>query len=59
MSIGKRLAEWRKREGVTLETLAHRLRVSVATVHRWESEKVKPQGLYREKLERFLTARDA
>jgi len=59
MSIGKRLAEWREREGVTLEKLAHRLDVSVATVHRWESGKRQPTGLYRKKIEAFLKRRGA
>ncbi len=42
MNIGKNIQELRKRNGITQETLAYEMGVSVAAVSKWENEKATP-----------------
>lgn len=46
----------RAERGLTQEQLAKQLRVTLSTVARWEQGTRTPTGLYRERLEQWLTA---
>src|SRR5579872_3660375 len=50
MSIGQRLRRERTRLNWSQEKLAEKLRVSVASINRWENDKALPHPIYREQL---------
>ena len=56
----ERLRAFRKAQGWSQQAMAVKLKVAVASVHRWETGKTSPSALAREQLNRlgFTTSRE-
>ena len=57
MTFAEALRNMRKELGLSQEALAHELRVSFATINKWENNKTKPIRLARERILEFGTAK--
>ncbi len=53
-NTAQRLLAWMKREGLTQQAAAVKLRVSLSSLSLWVRGEREPTGLYREKVERVL-----
>ena len=53
-AIQNRLREWRETNGLSQETAAHRMKVSVSTYQKWESGARTPSYRNQSKINRFL-----